>query len=401
MFDTIDQISKNKYINNLVQEAGSFGMFGTYVNYMTAENPANNGIYFICGYRKDVVMDKNANIEQLYEKQGQSETFRTDLYITKITNQSPFNVHQRVMNYCLHASTLRALQNKYNYNKELKYVSTSFLKFLEVFYLNSTSGKLSFTEQRRNEIVLQEYLKSQGDKEFLLNGQTGDGPEVHMRPEKLDKKCPNMLSMDDLTYRTFKTSRMVIRTDMLQTIKNELNKRRYIKYFQAKPVIAKLKVPDNQGFGSKEANTLGSIMFLFDSQYDKEMDLVYIKAAYPHCFRYSLDDVKAVGGGTCSFGVSLQDMGVVFENAQSRNIPLCLDVKKLYFSPDNQYSPNNVAGFTVTISTRHKELMDNVLVDLAIQSRDARILTFMDEKNYSYNPDPKDVVKHVADDYGR
>ena len=160
MFETSQEISTNKYISNLVQEASGFGMFGAYVKYTKAENPENNGIYFICGYDSKIVMDKNTNIEKLYEKQCNSKVMRTDLNITKITNQSPFNVHQSVMNYCLHASTLRGICNKYGYDKNLRYVAPTFLRHLEMYYLNSIDKNLSYSEQQKNAKLTELFLKS-------------------------------------------------------------------------------------------------------------------------------------------------------------------------------------------------------------------------------------------------
>ncbi len=400
MFDTNKEISENKYISNLVQEASNFNMYGAYVKYTKADNPQNNGIYFICGYDAKKVLDKNANIEKMYERQCNSKVFRTDIHLTKITDQSPFNVHQDVMNYCLHASTLRGICNKYSFDKNLKYVSPSFLSMLEAFYLNSIDKRLSYSDQVKNSKLTEVFLKTEGEREFLFNGDTGDGPEVHMKPEKLDKKCPNMVSMEELTYKTLGTEQMVVTLDMLPRIKQELNKHPEILYFQAKPVVTKLKMPDNQGFGSKEANTSTGVYLLYDAFYRKQMDIIYLKAKYPQCFKNSIEDIRAKGKGTCSFGISIADISSVFKAAEEKGIPICLDVKKLYFNCDRSVSPNkNVAGYTVTIPKDEKyiQAMDMILVNEALESRDARILSREDAKDYSYLP--KNTISLNNDDH--
>lgn len=389
MFETSQEISTNKYISNLVQEASGFGMFGAYVKYTKAENPENNGIYFICGYDSKIVMDKNMNIEKIYEQMGNTRTFRSDLHITKITNQSPFNVHQDVMNYCLHASTLRAICNKYNYDKNLRYVAPTFLTHLEMYYMNSIDKTLPYIEQQRYAKMTEVFLKTEGDRQFILNGETGDGPEVHLRPEKIDKKCSNMVSLEELTYKTLGTAQAITTLDMLPKIKQGLNKHPEILYFQAKPVVAKLKLPDNQGFGSKEANVSTSVMIIYDAFYKKQMDLIFLKAKHPQCFKYSVEDIKAKsnGKGTCSFGISAADIDIIFKEAEARGIPLCIDEKKLYFNCDRNISPTeNIAGYTITIPKDEIfiQQMDNVLTGEAIRARDRRILTREDEKNFSY-----------------
>ena len=389
MFDTNKEISENKYISNLVEEASGFGMFGAYVKYTKAENPQNNGIYFVCGYDAKDVLNKNTNIEKVYEKQMNSKVMRTDLHITKITNQSPFNVHQDVMNYCLHASTLRGLCNKYGFDKKLQYVSPPFVTMLEVFYLNSINKNLSYTQQLKSAKLAETFLKTEGEREWLLNGDTGDGPEVHMRPEKLDKKCPNMVSMEELTYKTLGTEQITLTLDLLPKFKQELNKHPEILYFQAKPAVTRLKVPDGQGFGSKEENTFTSVIILYDAFYSKQVDLMYLKAKFPQCFKYSIEDIKAKSktNGTCSFGVSIADLENIFKEAEARGIPICIDVKKLYFNCDRSVSPNkNIAGYTITIPKDEKYIqqMDNILVGEAVRARNSRVLTREDDKEFSY-----------------
>lgn len=405
MFETSQEISKNKYISNLVQEASGFGIYGAYVKYSNAENAENNGIYFVCGYDARVVMDKNMNIEKLYEQMNNSKAMRTDLHITKITNQSPFNVHQDVMNYCLHASTLRGICNKYGYDKNLKYVAPTFLTHLEMYYLNSIDSTLTYSEQLKNARMTEMFLKTEGDRQFILNGDTGDGPEVHMRPEKLDKKCPNMVSLEELAYKTLGTEQAITTLDALPNIKLELNKHPEILYFQAKPVVARLKVPDNQGFGSREANTFTSVMLVYDAFYRKQMDLIFLKANHPECFLYSVEDIKAKsnGQGTCSFGISAADIDTIFKEAKERNIPICLNEKKLYFNCDSNYSPNrNIAGYTVTIPKDefYIQQMDNILTGEAIRARDSRILTRDDEKKFSYFREDA-ITLEEKDDYDR
>lgn len=386
MFQTVEEISKNKFINDLVNEAKAFGMHGVYVNYSKAENPQYNGIYFVCGYDANKVMDKNNNIEQMYMEQGRTNRFRADIHITKITDQSPFNAHQDIVNYCLHASTLRGIANKVGFNKTFKNVSTSFVTMAEMLYLNSTDSRLSYLERKRNEFTLEEFFKREGDREFLLDGETGDGPDMHMRPEKIDKKIPNMVSLEELSYKTLATERMVISYDMLEKMKQEFAKHPNILFFQAKPVITKLNMPDNQGFGSKSKNERSSVVIVYDAYYKKQVDLMYLKVKHPQCFEYSLNDIKKQGKGTCSFGVGAKDLASVFKKAKEQKIPICLDVKKLYFNCNKSYSPTNVAGYTVTIAKDDIMRMDNILTSEAVCEKNRRILKQDDIQKYSYNP---------------
>ena len=386
MFDTVEEISKNKFINDLVNEAKAFGLHGVYVNYLKAENPRYNGIYFVCGYEADKVMDKSNNIEHLYLEQGRTNRFRADLHITQITNQSPFNVHQDIVNYCLHASTIRGIANKVGFNKLFKNVSTSFVRLAELLYLNSMDSRLSHLERKRNEFALEEFFKTEGKREYLLDGETGDGAEMHMRPEKLDKTIPNMVSLEELAYRTMSTERMVITYGMLAQMKQELAKHPEILFFQAKPVMTRLQMAGNQGFGSKEKNERSSVVIVYDAFYKKQVDLMYLRVKLPQCFEYSLYDIKKRGNGTCSFGIGAKDLASVFRKAKEQDIPMCIDANRLYFTSDKSYSSTNVAGYTVTLSKEDILKMDNILTSEAVCEKNRRILRQNDIQEYSYNP---------------
>lgn len=390
MYNTKESIQENPFLNDLVNEAARFGIYGAYINYQTAINPQNNGIYFICGYNRNDVLNKENNIEEMYEKQNNSKTFRADIHIAKITDQSPFNTHQDVMRYCLHSSTLKAICKKYGFNKQINIASTQFIKLVEMFYLNANDSRQHTLERKRCELILHDFLEIEGEKEIALNGETGEGHKIHMRPEKLDKNCPNMVSLEDLTYKTFGTKQVAIPLEMLNEFKYALNRHPEILYFQAKPVVAKLAMANNQGFGSEEKNTLSSVMFLYDAQYHKEMELIYLRIKYPQCFLHSVKEIKSKGenNGICSFGLSIDLLESVFKKANENNIPICLDVDKLYFSYDKNVNPDtNIAGYTIVIPKNNIYIaqMKNILINEAVRAKDKHILTNEDIRKYILN----------------
>ena len=94
---------------------------------------------------------------------------------------------------------------------------------------------------------------------------------------------------------------MVVSYDMLDPIKQEFAKHPEILFFQAKPVITRLRVPDNQGYGSKEKNERSSVVIVYDAFYKKQVDIMYLRVKNPQLFSYSLNDIKKIGKGTVSF----------------------------------------------------------------------------------------------------
>lgn len=380
MYETKEEISKNKYINNLVSDAESFNIFGKYVWFSTAKKPQNNGFYFVCGYDKDKISKNNFDIEKEYAEQCSSKGIRVDLHIAKITNQSPFAVQQQVLEYCLHASTFRAICNMFCCENDFTVVSQDFISNLERLYLHSADTEY-LSGQRE---TIRKYLCKVGKPESLLNGKGLGGPKVQLRPEKLDTKCPNMVSLKDLIYKTIGTEQITITKNELLQIKKELNKHSEILYFQTKPVVTRLHLPKKVGY-VKRTKTFSSVTIIYDAFYKKQMDLIYLKAIHPECFRYSVADLREKYGDICSFGIYGDSIESVFEDAISAKIPICIDEEKLYFSYDTKETPSkNIAGYTVTIPKSYINDMDNVLFNRVDIMRKTRILTEQDEKNFSF-----------------
>lgn len=389
MFDTIQEIAENKILCNLVELADNFNMYGAYIKYTKAKNPYYNRIYFVCSTSAKEVTDKNLNIEEIYKQQLNSQVFNLKIHITAITNQSPYNVHSDIINYCLHASTVNGLLNLYGYENNFECISTGFILLLEMLYLNSINKNLKSLEQEKQFAVGQEFLKRMGKIELELNGKDSDSPKIHLAPEKLDKNCPNMVSMEELIHQTLSIEKITVTPELLPKVKAQLNNHPEILYYQAKPVVSKLKMPDHLGFGSKEANTFSTIKILYDTTYSKEMDLIYLRAKFPQAFRLSMNEIKAKSktNTVCYVGISIADFEQVFKNAAERNIPICLDTDRLYYNCDpNAYPEKNVAGYALAIPNDEKYIweMDNMLTAMAYRDRQVRILSKEDVKNHSY-----------------
>ncbi len=389
MFDTIQEIAENKFLSNLITLANSHRLYGAYIKYTKAKNPLYNGMYFVVSLSAKNVTDKSNNIEELYRKQLSSNTFNMNLHITKISNQSPFNVYMDVSNYCLHASSLRGILNYFGYEKNFEYISIGTVTLLEMFYLNSIDSNLKLNVRDKYFRVGQEFLKEMGEIEIAYKGQNPDKARVHMAPEKLDKRCPNMVSMEELLYRTLSVEKITVTLKMLPKIKEELNKRPEILYFQSKPCVSKLKLPNDEGFGSKEGNTFDGVEMLYDAFYSKDIDLIYLRTKYPEIFRYSMAGIKSKSktNDVCYVGISIADIKRVFDKAYERGLPICLDIDRLYYSCDpNSYPEKNIAGYAVAIPNDEKCIhdMDELLTSIAVLEPKVRILSKSDMERYSY-----------------
>lgn len=389
MFDTAESVSRNKYINNLTNEVGKYGIFGCYVNYTKAKNPINNGIYFVCGYESAKCLDKNNDLEALYLEQQEGKTFQLDMCVLRITDNSPYAVHQNAISYALHASTMKGIGNKFRFPYQFHKVSHGFIELTESLYKNSQRDDLPWEERQRNHLALEKFLRTAGIEEWKTQGDT-EPEEPHMKPEKITRKSPkNMVSLEKLLYKAQSVNKIIIPKENLKTFEQALAQRPDILYWRAKTVEVTLDVPDNQGYGSKEANYASSTVFLYDQKYRKDVAAMYIKTLLPHCLKYHPKDIVNMGYGTCSFGVMLGSINSIMKKAYRQNIPIAIDFDKLYFS----YSPDGTKDhtmhdglYTLTFSKRDMDAVDEILVSEMEELKNKRILTRQDEKEHAMRP---------------
>lgn len=389
MFDTRESIANNKYINNLTNEVEKYGIFGCYVDYTKAKNPINNGIYFVCGYESDKCLDKNNDLEAIYLEQQEGKTFQLDLCVLRITDNSPYAVHQLAINYALHASTMKGIGNKFLFPYQFHKVSPGFIGLAESLYKNSQREDLSWEERQRNHLALERFLRTAGIDEWRTQGNN-EPDEPHMKPAKITRKSPpNMVSLEKLLYKVQTVNKIIIPKENLKTFEQALAQRPDILYWRAQTVEVKLDVPDNQGYGSKEANYASSTIFLYDQKYRKDVAVMYIQTLLPHCLRYHVNDIVNMGYGTCSLGVMLGSINSIMKKAYQRNIPIAIDFDKLYFSyyPDGTKDHTMHDGlYTLTFSKRDIDAVDAILVSEMEELKSKRILTRQDEKENAMRP---------------
>ena len=387
MFDTPDQISKNKYINNLVAEVEKFGLCGYYINYTLAENPINNGIYFICGYDANQCTDKNNKLDLMYHEQQTTHTARLDYYVIRITDNSPFAVHQAVLSYALHASTMKGILNKCTFPYKLTNVSAQFIPLAESLYSNSINENLPHEEREKNAFALRSFVRKEGKEEYDKNGIIEDDEKIHMASEKITKDSPkNMVSMDRLCFKARQINKIIIDGKNVEQFENELRKRPDILYWKSKTVTAKLDVPDNQGFGSKEANTFSGTTFMYDSKFAKDIQTMQLKITFPEILKYSVTDIKNLGQGLCSIGLGYYSIYPVMKKALERGIPIAIDFKKLWFNCSMNGTKDHTRDdglITVTISKKDTAEIDKILQEEAKELSNSRILNQEDFKKHA------------------
>lgn len=378
MFNTLEEIKNNPFVGNLDILASMYGLACIYVDYNNARNPKYNGWYFLCGWSQNRLIQKDNPIEEMYIEQETRREFRLDMHLFKITDNSPFAVHQDVAAYCLHASTMKGILNKFGMHRQFRYVSSSFIDLVEKGYLDSIDDTLSLMERQRCKLALEDFILNTSAEEIELDGKTGDDYSVHMRAEKLSKNSPNMIPLEDLVYRTMGVETLPVDYTIAEKFKQALDNHGHILYFQAKPAMVRLSGPRDK--------TIGTVLFAYDAKYHKEVDMMYLRIYFPAAFQYSADYIRTMSqdGTLCSFGVNYRSIGEVVNAARDAGIPIALDTNRLYFSYNTAVPKENKAGYTLVIPADEMYMtrMHNVLLQLATAASNNRILTDVDFRKY-------------------
>lgn len=403
MFDTPEEISRYNFINNLVDEVDKYGLVGCYFNYTKSENPINNGIYFVCGYNADTVMNKNNNLEKMYYDQQHDEArTRLDLYVMRITDNSPYAVHQAIISYALHASTMKGIMNYTDFPKMLTCVQKSFVSTAEMIYVNATDKALPLLERERYRKTLQKFMNEQGMKQYKSNGLDVENADKTLESEKITRKSPpNMVSLKSLLYSSSDVSKIVVQNGHLEPFERELNKDPRFKYWRSQTVETSLGVPDNQGYGSHILNNPKETTFMFNRKYRKEIVGLYIKTMFPEAAKYSTTDIINMGYGTCSVGVSLNSLADIFKKAEKLRCPVAIDYKKLFFNCSkgglkDHTGEDGLLTLRIPNKKEYVKAMDDILWSNRNELLKTRILTPEDERDYAhkmYGHNSWDVAK--------
>jgi hypothetical protein len=380
-YRTPQEVGANSFTSTLGVLCEKNNMFGLYVKESYSDDPSYDEMYFICGLDEETVRKAYKNtVAEFKDQQSKPDKFKL-LHVTKLTDQSPFAVYMDVASFCMHASTLRGICNKYGFNKKFDEVSSSFVTMLETAYLDTLKPGISTFERRKRTGILKEFLETQGEKEFKK--EKSKAPKMDSAPLKSD--ISNMLPFNELIYRHGELSRSATgsqaETDKLL---NFFKSNPQIPFYQTKPLVSKLAVADDRMFGSKEDNTFYSCFFMYPSIYTKIVDSVQLKMIADPSVKFS--PPINFTGEVCSFGVSIYDINGIFKLAKEKNIPLWINLEQLYYSCDPNENPETIkAGYKIFGPLAMQKQIGLLLNEYAVSFATDRILSYDDKNNYNKN----------------
>ena len=167
----INGIERNNYLNNLIEEASIFNIYGQYIEYFDAKDPLYNGIYFVCGYDKDKILNKKIDIEEIVKTQNERGCSRMDIHAEKLIGGSPFAIHQQIVHYCLNASTIRTLTNKHQLSDKITTCSNQFINNIGMLCRQINDSNLSPAHKQQLSLTLQDFFRNQGEIEIQYKGK--------------------------------------------------------------------------------------------------------------------------------------------------------------------------------------------------------------------------------------
>jgi hypothetical protein len=339
-------IEQNNYLNRLELEASEFGMCGKYVRYFNAKDPIYNGIYFVCGYDRAKVMDRSLDIEEIYKTQYSSGKLKMDVHAEKLTGGSPFAVHQKIVHYCLNASTIRALGNKFDLKSRIDACSSWFIKNITMLCRNINDSRIGMTGQMENKIALGNFFPIQAENELRTQGEgEHDDYTLHTAPERVSIFKKNMVSLEDLVKKTFN-----LRGCSLVRPKDKYRDTNFVpleKLAYKAGHMTSVTMPQTLGKRFIEMMTRecpevmfsqavggGKSTFIFDSRYQPKVQLAYLLVNKPELAarKFQIEDLSSQYNDMCTYGIHFNDIDKLFEEADKQGVKLCVNTDIYYFA---------------------------------------------------------------------
>lgn len=382
-YSTPQQVANDSFTSTLNVLCKKNNLFGLYVRESNKNDPDLDEMYFICGLDENTVRKAYKNVVEEYKDQKSKPDKFKFLHVTKLTDHSPVSSYIDVVSYCLHASTIRGICNKYGFNKQFGEISSGFATILEVAYLDTLKPGLSTFERRKRDNIVKELLESQGEREFLK--KEAETPEFESA--KLNPNITNMISFNKLICKNKELTRATTgsqkETDkMVDFFKNNP----HIPFYQTKPLISKLAVSEDRMFGSKEDNTFYSCVFIYPTSYSQKIDYAYLSISANSYVKFSPPNISQPEIETCSFGISAHDINNIFELADKKGIPLWIDSENLYYSCNpNECLSKIRAGYRINGLLSMQKDIGLLLNEYAVGLSTERILSYDDFNRYNKN----------------
>lgn len=385
----ITGIERNNYLNKLEQEAASFNMYGKYIKYFNAKDPIYDGIYFVCGYDKDTILNKNLDIEKIVKTQFGKNNLRLDVHAEKLTGGSPYAVHQKIVHYCLNASTVRALCNKHDLTNRLDVCSTWFVKNISMLCRNASNDKLSPMDRMSNQSALMHFFPDQAKEELATKGEGNPLDYImHTNPERISLFKKNMVSLEEMVKKTFDLPSV-----KFVKPKNKFENTNFVpvnKLIYTVDCVSAVSIPSSMAHRFQDilinecpeilfsqTTSSNTTTFLYDAKYQTKLQQAYLIASNPEIFdrKFQFEDLSNQYTDICIRGIHRNDLNALFEEADKAGLKVCVNTDTYYYAHSCTAEEFSSANFIYPVAfpnnqaNAFKSITDKLGIDVCYEPK--------------------------------
>lgn len=372
MFDSIQEVSKNKYIGHLDDAVRKFGIEGVYVEYKKDALSDDAGVYFVCGSDKDRINSGNIDIGDILNKNRENrDFFNHSICVFRLNDCNPFATHYDVLEFSRHAEFVRELYTEYH-RKIPDKMTIKGLVMAKMLYVNSRNPNVDQAAREHYENALIQCLNVEEGFHnpqhryykkgvFITSGFYDiKKSEIANWFKRIFSRDKNRVSLEHLVTECQTTSRATINISLVKDVKKELRKRPDILYWMSKPAGKPLRVPEGEGYGpKKEDNDIRTVEIVTDSSYSADVNFMLDKLCYPEAFKMTPKEMMDKYEDLCVVAIPDDQ----YENFRS----LC-ETNRVDFCMSTEYKVQDGDHISMLVPFKDIEMLDAILTRLSCET---------------------------------
>lgn len=394
MYNTIDEIERNGYLNILGLTCSEYDVYCTFYDNTKSKDKQYSGIFFVMGLDENKVFDKDIKIPELINDQKIDKDFlHLDINAVQITDKTPFMINRKVVEFCKNAELIKRV-HEIRGREIPKKINNISLEYIRALYEHSI------------DLTNKKYIQAYRDalNEFIASNDAFENPN---NPEH-DKvfaalRNPGYKLSEWVFYKNnrnlvplmcvLKSSNEVIRTTMNKKLAKQLDKemKKYpdIMYWHSKPLRDERPIKVHRFKNVKKYYDSYYVDVVYGKHNANVMDKIITKLTHPEIFKYNIEEIDNEKDGLCYINVSKTDASIILECLSSNNVKAAIDYKK--------FSADNPGEITIVINSKDANKTNYIIKDICKAMREKHIYNKDAENTWYFqaqvfNPDAIDKM---------
>ena len=374
MFDTLNEIRQNKYINDLDNTAEEFGLSATYVNYNKDIDTDARGIYFVCGLDHNRIKTGDFDIKEVLKHNKRDRNFfNYGIMVFPLKDCAPFATHQLILEHCRNAEFVKMVYKEYQKPIPPK-ISIASLTSMKMLYANARNPDISPAERARYEESFEKCFELEDayhnpqsadykKMKFKTDGHydTGKGPVANLF-KRAFSRTKNNVSLEHLFSVSPSLEHVLLNVKIVKQVKEELKKHPEILYWMSKPEGIVLNVQEGQGFGpTKEDNDTRTVDLAYSSFYKSEMNEILNRVCYPEAWNTNLMEMCNKYGDVYMVQIPENEYYNFRSLCGANNIEFCMDAAM---------AEDKMGELSMIVPYRDIKMVDAILSRLSGETED-------------------------------